>query len=87
MGRLQLAGRVEARDCKLRNVFVKLNTQSRLMLTKLEYIDNDWSTNLNGEIYRSRISGTGRSDLQRSDRVLIEEIQERVDDTSCCRKL
>ena len=48
--------------------------------TDSDYFDNDWSTNVNGENYRSRITGTGSSDLQRADRVLIEEIQERIDD-------
>ena len=44
------------------------------------YSANDWEVNKNGEGYLKAISGTGRSDLQRLVRDLIEEYQPKVDE-------
>ena len=45
-----------------------------------DFYTNDWSKSPNGEDYFRYISGEGSSDLSAGDRVLIEEIQSRIDD-------
>ena len=63
---------------------LQLDDDAGVKLTRFaaegNYFENNWSNSSNGEDYIRYIGEQGSSDLSAGDRVLIEEIQSRIDD-------